>query len=657
MDGLPLRHISFQGLPLVVSVVAAIALTAWLYAPGLQGSFVFDDFANLPALSAQGRVIDGPSLLRFLTAGKADPTGRPISMASFLIEQRYWPTNPFPFKRDNLLLHLLNGVLLAMVLVRLGTAIGMDSARARFAAAFGAAAWLLHPLFVSTVLYIVQREAMLPATFTLLALLAWLRGREKASCLDRLPTTVTAVVYLLTTVATLCKANGLLIPLLIVCLELTLPSTGMNTAQVRRWTYRSFGPVAAIVVVAFAWTALTSLGSPPIPVRGWSVGQRLLTEPAILLDYLARLTLVAPPASSLFHDAYPAATGLLSPWYTLPAMIACSGLIFGAFVGRRKFPVVAMAVLFFFAAHLMESSALSLELYFEHRNYMPALLLFWPIGVVIHRLKSATLRHGSAIVLLAIAAGMTYANVMLWADPVRQALVWARLEPDSPRAQAYAAQLEAGSVDSTRAIERIDAAAARFPSEPQVLFAQTSLHCGQGHVSTATVENVVFSLRTMSKDPGELLSRWLGEAVTIAVDRRCDGVTLQAVDAMVNAATENPVISALPGRRQDIAHVRGTLALAEGNFDDALRIFNAALAEDPRPAVALNQAAALGAVDRPGLGLRHLDYFETLPKPPTLGPASGMRWIHEWVLNRQGYWEHEISHLRGELQRHAKGQA
>src|SRR3546814_2781159 len=53
-----------------------------------------------------------------------------------------------------------------------------DKHRIDLAAVVGAGMWLLHPLFVSTTLYIVQREAMLPATFTLLGSLAWLHGRE-----------------------------------------------------------------------------------------------------------------------------------------------------------------------------------------------------------------------------------------------------------------------------------------------------------------------------------------------------------------------------------------------------------------------------------------------------------------------------------------------
>src|SRR6185369_4769326 len=127
--------------------------------PGLRGGFLFDDFANLPALGAFGPIDNVATFLYYITSGSADPTGRPLALLSFLIDARNWPADPAPFKRTNLLLHLLNGALLGWLLLRLGKALALDATRATIAAVFGSALWLLHPLLVSTVLYIVQREA------------------------------------------------------------------------------------------------------------------------------------------------------------------------------------------------------------------------------------------------------------------------------------------------------------------------------------------------------------------------------------------------------------------------------------------------------------------------------------------------------------------
>ena len=173
-------------LPLFVWLVILLIVLAACW-PGLRGGFLFDDFANLLTLGATGPIDHWPTFWRYITSGTADPTGRPLTLLSFLLDARNWPADPYPFKRTSLILHLLNGALLAALLRQLGlTAFGrVAQRRIEMAAVLGAAFWLLHPLFVSTTLYIVQREAMLPATFTLLGLLVWLRGRRASGAAVR----------------------------------------------------------------------------------------------------------------------------------------------------------------------------------------------------------------------------------------------------------------------------------------------------------------------------------------------------------------------------------------------------------------------------------------------------------------------------------------
>ena len=117
-------------------------------------------------------------------------------------------------------------MLLARLLRRLGlTAFGrVAQRRIEMAAVLGAALWLLHPLFVSTTLYIVQREAMLPATFTLLGLLLWLRGRRALQS----GRTASGLMWIAlglggcTVLGVLSKANGILLPALALVIEYVL---------------------------------------------------------------------------------------------------------------------------------------------------------------------------------------------------------------------------------------------------------------------------------------------------------------------------------------------------------------------------------------------------------------------------------------------------
>ena len=155
-----------------------VLLTAVVYWPGLTGPFLFDDFANLDALGQYGGVRDLETLRLFVLGGHSGPAGRPIALLSFLLDSTTWPADPRPFKVTNLLLHLLNGVILfALTRLLLLLSGKLGPGRCTFAALLVAGAWLLHPFLVSTVLYPVQRMAMLSTLFILLGLWGYAHGR------------------------------------------------------------------------------------------------------------------------------------------------------------------------------------------------------------------------------------------------------------------------------------------------------------------------------------------------------------------------------------------------------------------------------------------------------------------------------------------------
>jgi tetratricopeptide (TPR) repeat protein len=645
---LPNLLLSHQ-LRLFLLVAAAALLLAGCYLPGLHGPFLFDDAANLPNLGAYGPIDNATAFLRYMTSGHADPTGRPFSLLSFLIDARNWPAEPLPFKRTNLILHAVNAALLGIVLARMGRLHGLSRARSDIAAAIAAIVWALNPFFVSTVLYVVQREAMLPATFTLLGLLCWLRARER----DAAKPTASILWLALgvggcTVMAALSKANGLLLPLLVLMCEATMLTSSPAFRAKLRWTVL---PPAIAIVAFVTWTAVAAIGRGPVAIRGWSIWQRLITEPSILLDYLAQLWLIRPTASSLFHDGIQAATSLWTPWYTLPSIAICVALIIAGWLLRHRCPFLSLAILFYFAGHLMESSSLALELYFDHRNYLPAMPMFWALAVTVTGLRFRMLAGLlSTAVILAISA-LTLSTATLWGQPLAQATDWAIQNPESARAQAYAAQMDmaAGRLDEARA--RIDAARTRFSGEPQIALNLIDIHCATDELTLGDIDYARRAFREAQREPGPLLLDWFTRVVTEKDRTACRGLSDGALGDVLSAAEQNPRILMVPGRRQDIDHVRGLIALGQGNPEDALDLFNRALAEYPTPATALEQAAVLGSSGSPALGLAHLGYFSHLPAPARHRMTDGMPWLHDYVLDKQHYWEGEMSHLTHALQR------
>jgi tetratricopeptide (TPR) repeat protein len=643
-----------------------LALAAWIYHPGLSGVFLFDDFANLPALGAFGPIDNWTAFWRYLTSGTADPTGRPLAQLSFLIDARNWPADPYPFKRTSLIIHLVNGILLALLLRRLGRTAHRAQARVDAAAVLGAALWLLHPLFVSTTLYVVQREAMLPVTFVLLGLIGYGYGRDLIGSGQSRGIWISAAMIIVSTIlAVASKANGMLLPMLAWLVEALLlePVQPIPTELRDRFAWMRRLILGLPSVVVLIWLALIGVkqivhGTPSF--RPWTLAERLTTEARIVCEYLALLWLPHPYTAGVFNDAVRISTGLLSPPSTLLSIVFLAALFSGAVAIRRKAPALALSVLFFLAGHLLESTVVPLELYYEHRNYLPALLMFWPLALWLTGDGQAiAIRRGLAILLPLMLAAMTHANADLWGDAQEQALVWAEKNPDSPRAQAYAASAE-------RSLGRPDLAAARMQrvkvppqEEIQIALNQVGAQCELGEVDAATLKRAQDSLRT-TRSAGRLYLDWIGAAIErVRNGDACRGLGIEEIRSLLDAMDENPNTRSHGGWRQDNLSLRGSLALTQHDAHAALAAFNEALDADPRAATALVQAAQMGSAGYPAEALSHLDHFESLPKKTT-GWEWSMRGIHSWLLQRQSFEHDEIEHLRTVLEediRHTAGQS
>jgi len=648
--------------------LALTALAGWALWPGISGDFLFDDYVNLPALGQYGPVDNGRTLIWYLTVGLGDPLGRPLSMLSFLIDARNWPASAEPFLRTNILLHLLNGLLLMRVLWRLAfartdaaAASDANIARIHHSAALAAVLtgglWMLHPLWLSTTLYVVQRESMLAATFALLGFLAWLAGRARLiGGAKRSGLALLAIGSLgCTGLAMLCKANGALLPLLLLIAEATvLPPAKHAIARsslthARRWLLYT-----PCLLLAFGLLSkLPASIEMARDARPWTIGERLLSEPRVIADYLRLLLLPRPLSGGVFRDDYPVSTSLWQPSTTLPAILLLAGLAILSWRLRRRWPVLSFAILFFLGGHLLEGSIVPLELYFEHRNYLPSMALFWPLATwLTMRGPMPLLRHGAALTMVALLAFDTRVGATIWGQPTRLAQTWAAQSPNSSRAQATAAQYEMRQGRADLAQARLHAALAAHPDDAQLAFNLADAECTLGRLDPAVLDTIRQALRT-SANTARLGFDWLSRATTTARENTCPGLDLDAIDSMLNALRSNPHFSNVPGRQQDFLHIEGLIALERSEPDAAFTAFERGVAILPRAKAVLRQAALLATAGRPDLGLKHLEDYERLPQP-RLRPWPTMAHLHAWLLQRDGYWEREVARMHVQLAEDAR---
>ncbi|MFZ5485710.1 MAG: hypothetical protein ACOY5G_01730 [Pseudomonadota bacterium] len=422
-----------------------------LYAPGIGSGFFFDDYPNLSGLA---HVSDLNSAIAFITEPKGGPLGRPVALASFLLNTPSWEVAPADFIHTNICLHLLNALLLMWCALRVQRLRGDTGLRAHWLALAVAALWMAQPLLVSTNLMIVQRMTTLALTFSLLGTLGYLKGLEllAARRVRAGYATLSASVVLGTVLAVFSKENGALLPLLLLVLQATLLQRTVAPlgAAYKKWTLVFLG-LPALCILGYILKLLPNLAG-AYSTRDFTWQERVLTEPRIVLRYLSLLLMPRRALIGPFQDDFPVSTGLLQPATTLAALLLIAGLIASALWLRRRAPVYAFAVLWFFAGHLLESTIIPLELYFEHRNYLPAIGPVVAIVALALRRSStvgsaagagaqpAPARRGGLlgpallVVYGALVATVCHAVAAVQGDKLTSAMVWHQEHPNSVRA-------------------------------------------------------------------------------------------------------------------------------------------------------------------------------------------------------------------------------
>lgn len=166
----------------------------------------------------------------------------------------------------------------------------------------------------------------------------------------------------------LSKENGALILLLIVVFEFSIFRFEPRNAELIAW-FRA-GVIAPLVVfgIYLVLTFADSLAG--YEFRHFSLFERMSSESRILMIYLGEIFLPTNAGVSLFHDDFQISTSFLNPLSTLFSVLFLFGLAGVAWYWRKSQPVLFLGIAWFFVMHILESTYLPLELYFDHRNYM-----------------------------------------------------------------------------------------------------------------------------------------------------------------------------------------------------------------------------------------------------------------------------------------------
>ena len=523
----------------VVLVTALLTLGWFVYQPAMSGTFLLDDLPNLGGLEV---VDDAQSARDFVLSGKAGPLGRPVALASFAAQASAWEDGATAFLRMNVLIHLLNGLLLYLFVRQLARELDLDPGRTEFMALATAAFWLLMPLLASSTLMVVQRMTTLSATFVLAGLNGYLLSRRRIGASPNAALVgMSAALILATLLAVLTKESGALLPLLVLVLEATLLAPPQRLLSIRWRAWWAVFLLAPSLLLLVFLISQASYSENMAMRRDFTAWERLLTESRILWEYLVNAFVARPGQYGPFHDAYPVARSLLEP-ATLAAAVSWILLIAGAFIWRRRYPVAAFAVLWFVAGHSLESTTYPLELYFEHRNYVPIVGPVFALAYAASGITGVYMKYarGAMLLYVVLNAGVLFGITSLWGNPVQAATYWYVQQPDSVRTATTLANVQLLEMGPGVAIITLQEFASRYPEHAYVRIPELTLACinWPDRDSSAAVERLEADLPSTAFSYTAL--NMLDQLLVAIAQENCTNVAEEDVATLAAALLSNP---------------------------------------------------------------------------------------------------------------------
>lgn len=565
---------------LLILLAAAIGL---IYRFALPGLILFDDLGNLRELS---HLTDWVSALDFVVSGRAGSLGRPLALATFAAQAAAWPDDPAALLRLNIAIHQVAigaAFTLAWGLARIRRP---DNDRSTLWIALGVAAiWGLSPFLATSNLIIIQRMTSLAGLFVLAGLAAFVWAHLLAPTRPRLAHLLLPMgLGLGTLLATLCKENGALLPLLaLVILWLWIPKERRLNNRLDRSLMLLLGVVPSLALLAYlGLVALPSIIEHGYPQRYFTPADRLMVQPTILLDYLQNLLFPRESAVTPFMDRYPAPQGWLHPPMTSIAALFWPGLLAAAIWLRRAVPSLLFGLVFFLVGHLLESSFLGLELYFEHRNYVPAFGLYFAL---VYAAAMVPDRYRRLVAAGVATYALLFAAVLFrvtsgWSQPLVSAERWLTENPYSERAAHFLANqylLQKGDLVTAQRI--IDLAAERQPRVPFIQILRTQI-CVAGKAEAAdrlalSVERLRHAFFEPAAAAELLLFTQFDPAAT------CPGQDFSALAALADALLDNPPYACSAITKAALLATKGLVAVQEDKNAQAITLLTESFRLNP----------------------------------------------------------------------------
>ena len=576
-------------------VALLLILPAAVYLPGISGPWLFDDYPNLLNNSyVKIQSLKAETLYHAAYSLEAGPLQRPVAMLSFALN--YYFSGSFsdttPYKLTNILIHTINGLLLFWML-RLMFArlpqLGSDKAFSldlgnRTVPLFAAAVtllWLVHPIQLTSVLFVVQRMTELSAMFTLLGLIFYFKGRERM--LSNQPYGMGWILFGLIVwggLGIFSKENAVLLPIFILVMEFVLfPDRSPWRLWSRLSTKAKYILLTCILLTAvllLLWAINYSL--PYYASRRFTMAERVMTEARVLFFYISLILLPKINRFGHQHDDIEISSSLFEPWTTLPSILGLIALLALAIQFRRKQPLFSIGILWFFAGHLLESTIIWLEIAYEHRNYLPSMGILLVVISLLDRgcIKLKNRKPWLLVPAMAVVfGGTTFTRATQWSDFKSFSVYEALHHPNSPRSQANLSAFLDAQGHREEAMQAARRAWELRPSETGFLLNMHLLAAYHGKLLGSAEQSE--TLKNLATQPITPTTRMALQTIASCLDTECK-VLQEPVEIWMNTVLTKRSDSI---NKSSYYYLLGITLVRQGRVHEAIDVLRQAYIDDP----------------------------------------------------------------------------
>lgn len=361
--------------------IVLFILLVIIYGNSFRGEWHFDDIDNIVHnVNAHLKSLSWPDIKQTLYF--RGHLSRPVSRLSFGLNYYIGGLNVFGYHIVNLIIHYVTAVFLFLFIYN---TLKLPILKQHFQggssypiALLSTLLWAVNPVQVLAVSYIVQRMAGMAGMFYIMAMYFYLKARTAHRSMNLF--LFSLLTFLTTLLAMGSKENAAMIPFSLFIYDLIL----LQGAS-RKNIIKNIKVIILLIVLIVAFTSFYINFSSILSgynTRTFSLSERLLTEPRVVVFYIFLLLYPIGSHLTLLHDIE-ISSSLLHPWTTLPAILTILLFITYAICSARKRPLLSFCIIFFFLNHIIESSFIPLEIMYEHRNYIPSFTFFIPLAVLI----------------------------------------------------------------------------------------------------------------------------------------------------------------------------------------------------------------------------------------------------------------------------------